>query len=415
MADVPDSGTVVDGRTPAKGLLPKHTLVWLLVGFAAVLTLVSVVTNLRATRAPKPVVEKVSAENPKQLEHYRTQLDADAERARAMASTKPPAPLDDPAKKTTRQGGTGTVSFDTAGVSSDTRAKREHDSLFASTMVVSRHPVAEASSGPSGRPGSAGPSAMDASLDDTVAAVLRAAKSQAPVPSPQLTAPVLPGADTQHTVAPPGKEKVGPVRTPPIAATGPMHLLLESTVLDGTLVDKLEGSNDSPVKALISGPVFSHNRQFVLIPDGTFAVGRAKAVQQYNETRLAVSFHRLEFPDGSTVSLDQYQGLDQAGDVGLHDKVNNHYLATFGRAAAVGILQGLGQRVGSSGFGGNGDNRTVVIEGVGNSTSSAFTTLLNRMPLPTIEIRPGHRLKIYLTSDLELPAWSRTGEVRPVR
>jgi type IV secretion system protein TrbI len=152
-----------------------------------------------------------------------------------------------------------------------------------------------------------------------------------------------------------------------------------------------------------------------LIPDGTFAVGRARAVQQYNETRLAVSFHRLEFPDGSTVSLDQYQGLDQAGDVGLHDKVNNHYLATFGRAAAVGILQGLGQRVGSSGFGGNGDNRTVVIEGVGNSTSSAFTTLLNRMPLPTIEIRPGHRLKIYLTSDLELPAWSRTGEVRPVR
>jgi type IV secretory pathway VirB10-like protein len=411
MADVSDPGTVVDGRTPAKGLLPKHLLVWLLVGFAAVLTLVSMVTNLRASRAPRPVVERVSTENPKQLESYRTQLDADAERARAMASTKPPAPLEDPvAKKPTRQTGGSTNTF----ADGDTRATREHDSLRAPTMVVSRHPVAEGSSGPSGRLGNAGPSALDASLDDTVAAVLRATKSQSPGQGPQLTAPAQPVAETPQPGA--GKEKAGPVRTPPISAVGPMHLLLESTVLDGTLVDKLEGSNESPVKALISGPVYSHNRQFVLIPDGTFALGRAKAVQQYNETRLAVAFHRLEFPDGSTVSLDQYPGLEQAGDVGLHDKVNNHYLATFGRAAAVGVLQGLGQLVGSRGFGGNGDHRTVILSGdVGNSTGSAFNTLLNRMPLPSIEIRPGHRLKIYLTSDLEIPAWSRVGEVRPVR
>ena len=139
-------------------------------------------------------------------------------------------------------------------------------------------------------------------------------------------------------------------------------------------------------------------------------------MQNYHETRLAVTFHRLEFPDGSTASLELDPGLDQAGDVGLHDRVNNHYLATFGRAAAVGVLAGLGQMVGYRGVGGSGNDRPVIIAGdVGSSTSTAVNTLLNQMPLPTVEITEGHRLKIYLTHDLALPAWSRTGDVRPIR
>lgn len=413
MTDDIEPGAVVDARITAKGLLPKHLLVWLLVGFAAVLTLVSAVTNVRASRAPKPLTaEHESTENPRQLESYRTQLDADAERARAMAREKPPAVVEDPKAKriAMRQGqwfGAGTE-----GLSAD-QPGRERTSLMAPTMVVSRHPVAEGQQGASGRAVSRETLAPEPTLDETVAAVLKASRGPQPTSVNPLAATTgNPVAVTPDAVT---EKPKGPVRTPPISAKGPLHLLLEGTVLDATLVDKLEGSNESPVKALISGPVYSHNRQLVLIPDGAFALGKAKAVAQYNETRLAVAFHRLELPDGSTVSLDQHPGLEQAGEVGLKDKVNNHYLATFGRAAAVGMLQGLGQSFGYRGIGG-GNNSPVIIAGdAGNSTSSAFNTLLNRMPLPTVEIRAGHRLHIYLTSDLELPAWSRVGESRPIR
>ena len=51
-----------------------------------------------------------------------------------------------------------------------------------------------------------------------------------------------------------------------------------------------------------------------------------------------MSFHRLIMPDGYSVSLDQFKGLDQIGDTGLRDKVNNHYLRIFGVSLAIGAL-----------------------------------------------------------------------------
>jgi len=56
---------------------------------------------------------------------------------------------------------------------------------------------------------------------------------------------------------------------------------------------------------------------------------------------------------------------------------------------------------------GNGD-RTVVIAGnVGDATAQATAQTMSRFlnRLPTVTIREGHRVKVYLTNDLELPAY----------
>ena len=69
-------------------------------------------------------------------------------------------------------------------------------------------------------------------------------------------------------------------------------------------------------------------------------------------------------PDGRTYRLDQFIGLNQIGDAGLRDQVNQHYWSTFGAAAAVGLISGLSQYLGSAGLAGGGDgNLTVVIGG----------------------------------------------------
>jgi type IV secretion system protein TrbI len=121
-------------------------------------------------------------------------------------------------------------------------------------------------------------------------------------------------------------------------------------------------------------------------------------------------FHRLLMPDGGTYRLDQFVGLNQIGDAGLKDRVTQHYLATFGAAAAVGLISGLSQFVGSAGLGqGDGADRTVIVAGgIGDATSQATQQVMNRFlnRLPTITIREGHRVKVYLTSDLELPAYA---------
>src|SRR5688500_20191768 len=75
---------------------------------------------------------------------------------------------------------------------------------------------------------------------------------------------------------------------------------------------------------------------------------------------LAVAFHRLLMPDGSTLRLDQFLGLNQIGDAGLRDKVNQHYWSTFGGAAAVGRSEE--RRVGKEYRGGGGWRPCVVEE-----------------------------------------------------
>jgi type IV secretion system protein VirB10 len=202
-----------------------------------------------------------------------------------------------------------------------------------------------------------------------------------------------------------------PPSTAPISASGPLHRLLEGTFIDTVLTNRLDGSSAAPVNCLVTNPVYSHSGQHVLIPAGARILGETKPVQALGETRLAVVFHRVLFPDGRTYGLNQFNGLNQVGDAGLRDQVNQHYLSTFGASAAVGLITGLSQFLGNVGFGGDGDRTIVIAGGVGNATSQATAQVMNRFlnRLPTVTIREGHRVKVYLTADVELPAYESHG------
>src|SRR5260221_13128578 len=72
-------------------------------------------------------------------------------------------------------------------------------------------------------------------------------------------------------------------------------------------------------------------------------MGKTKKVDPLGQTRLRVFFHRLIMPDGYSQSLDQFKGLNQTGDAGLRDQVNNHYLRIFGVSLAIGALGAVAQ------------------------------------------------------------------------
>ncbi len=169
----------------------------------------------------------------------------------------------------------------------------------------------------------------------------------------------------------------------------------EGTFLEAVLVTQLSGEFPGPVLAMVSAPLYSADRQRVLIPRGARVVGTAQAVQDRDQTRLAVAFHRLLLPDGSWVDL-QFTGLNQVGESALRDQVNRRYLSTFAAAGAVGALSGL-TLAGASPYG----LQAGVGQGLGGSATSMLDRYLNRMP--EITIRAGHRLRIWLTSDLLIP------------
>ena len=110
-------------------------------------------------------------------------------------------------------------------------------------------------------------------------------------------------------------------------------------------------------------------------------------------------------PDGYNVDLDQFHGLDQAGETGLKDKVNNHYLEIFGASIALGVIAGAAEATTASGYEENGSSmyRQGMAESLAASGANVLDKFIN-IP-PTITIREGHRIKIYLTQDLLLPAY----------
>ena len=190
------------------------------------------------------------------------------------------------------------------------------------------------------------------------------------------------------------------------AATGKAYVLFEGTILETVLLNRLTGDFNGPVECLITTDIYSHDRQHLLIPSGTKVLGEAKRVEAFGQTRLAVAFHRLIMPDGYSVSLDQFKGMNQISDTGLRDKVNNHYFKIFGASLAVGAIGGISE-AGSGGL--LTQSGTQSIEGgVGQSMGQTSQHILDKFlnVLPTITIREGHRVKIYLSGDLALPDYA---------
>jgi type IV secretion system protein VirB10 len=305
------------------------------------------------------------------------------------------------------------------------RTRREYESLFASNVVMSRRPEAQQlmsansafARSESMRPfDSAVPSPP--SLDEVADAVMRASARYAPPTPGASPMPTDSGFNVQATAPGVAATNTRPAATGPITSTGPRHRILEGTIIETVLTNRLDGGVAAPVNCLVTTPVHSHDGQYVLIPAGSRVLGDTNPVQGLGDTRLAVAFNRLVLPDGRTYPLEQFMGLNDIGDAGLRDQVNQHYRSTFGASAAVGLITGFAQYLGSAGLNRGAGDRTVVIAGnVGDATAQATAQTMNRFlnRLPTITIREGHRVKVYLTSDLELPAYdARTGDTRPL-
>ena len=176
--------------------------------------------------------------------------------------------------------------------------------------------------------------------------------------------------------------------------------IYEGSFLEAVLVTQLSGDFPGPVLAMVSVPFYSADRQRILVPRGSRVIGTAQAVMNQDQERLAVSFHRLIYPDGRWVTLE-FHGLNQVGEGALKDQVNRHYWSMFAAVGAVGVLSGLTLR-GSNPYGGGQQSfQAGAGQGLGQAAMQILDRFLNR--LPTLTIRAGHRLRIWFTSDVLIP------------
>jgi type IV secretion system protein TrbI len=186
---------------------------------------------------------------------------------------------------------------------------------------------------------------------------------------------------------------------------GTKYRVFEGTVLEAVLTNRLNGSFSGPVNCMLTTNVYSHDRQHLLIPQGTRVLGEVKRVTVLGQERLAVFFHRLVMPDGYSLSLDKFEGLNQIGETGLRDQVNHHYGQVFGMSLAIGAIAGFAQANNNSGV--FQSSTDAYREGVASNLSQSSLHVLDHYLniLPTVTIREGHRIKIYFAGDLLVPSF----------
>jgi type IV secretory pathway VirB10-like protein len=390
--DVLSSGvkmpSVIKNRIDAlPGVMPRHAQAWVIGGLALVMVIVIAFSGGKSPKPSPSPLPPVAPINPNsgRIEDYKRRIEeATAKLNQERAQW---------AKEQQTQMGTLTNAGISSGIRStassyvgagsregnwieDDRAKREYQSLYSSNLALTYRKQER----------------LDPAT--TLAPTLVAATARSSYRD---------GEDLEST-----EDKNGE-RTKKNSslnrAIGPQYRIFEGSFLETVLTNRLDGAFSGPVNCMTTIDMYSHNGQHVLIPAGSRALGEVKRVDSFGQERLAVVFHRLIMPDGYTVDLDQFRGLNQVGETGLKDQINHHYLQVFGVSIALGAVGGFSAANTLSGT--DVTAADAYRQGVAESLSQSSMRILDRYLniLPTITIREGQRVKIYLMDDLLLPAY----------
>jgi type IV secretion system protein VirB10 len=385
-----------DKRITPEGVVPKQAQGYVIAGLAVLILMAVMFSKNHSKPASKeaaPSPQAVSTDvNQRKIQELEQDLSADQRQSQQQATAQRAGTASAPA-------GTATGNNPTqSGVAAP--AAQLPPPVVAQSTEPPRDPVADAEKA--------------LAFKARFASNLVTAEDNAPRPLAEssgaggtpIRSPSLPQAATAQPAA---ASTSGNKRAPEVnvnSAHGQPFVVFEGTTIDTVLVNRLDGEFAGPLKVMVTNPIYSQDRQHLLIPEGTFILGDVQKVAGLGQKRLAVTFHRLLMPDGYSVDLDQFHGLDQAGSTGLKDKVNNHYVEIFGASIALGVIAGAAEATNlNQGY--NESGSEAYKSGISSSLSQSSANVLDRfinIP-PTITIREGHRIKVYITQDMLLPAY----------
>ena len=403
---------VIQDKAPKPpGLLPKNVQSWLLASLAVLMVLIMWLTGgkkppvpTRATPSAPAVQAPLEVNEAKIVDLQSRIQELQREQAvaqNALAQQNRTLTSGGPDQQSVAQSAAGSNPPERTEDSIQAeRKKREYLSLFASNVALT-YRKSQATAAPR-----EGELPSSAAADGNTAQLAELLKPLQPPAVPTLNQTPVKDSAAESNRKEGNRNPVAAPASAPAAATGKTYVLFEGIVLETVLVNRLDGQMSGPIECLLTTDVYSHDRQHLLIPAGTKLLGETRKVESFGQSRLAVSFHRLIMPDGYSTSLDHFQGLNQIGDAGLRDQVNNHYFRIFGASLAIGAIGAVA--VGGTSGALTASGTDLMRQGFAQSTAQSSAQILDKFlnVLPTITIREGHRVKVYLSGDLVLPDYA---------
>lgn len=181
------------------------------------------------------------------------------------------------------------------------------------------------------------------------------------------------------------------------------------SIIPGVMITGINSDLPGQITGQVRQNVYdSATGRFILIPAGARLVGTYDSGISAGQERVLVAWNDIIFPDGSRLSLDTMPGADKSGIAGMKDKVDNHYVRTFGQAFLLSLFSAgaqLSQTRGS--VNGSFSASQIMAAAIGMQAYSLGSQLIRRglNIQPTLEISPGMEFSIMVTKDIILPPW----------
>ena len=207
------------------------------------------------------------------------------------------------------------------------------------------------------------------------------------------------------TTADPGAESAGPnggpgagddtaIRATIIRNRG--SLVPQGTLIAAVLETPIDSSRPGLARAIVSKDARGFDGSRVLIPRGSRLIGEYRADVAPGLRRVLVTWTRLIRPDGVAIRIGS-PSADSLGGAGIAGRVNTHFFERFANAVlqsalTVGVNLASQRRSGSN----------AVYVGVPGQVGTLGQSLLpNVSPNPTIKVRQGAEIAIFVARDLD--------------
>jgi|HubBroStandDraft_6_1064221.scaffolds.fasta_scaffold56646_2 type IV secretory pathway VirB10-like protein len=184
------------------------------------------------------------------------------------------------------------------------------------------------------------------------------------------------------------------------------YLLAAGSVVSAVLLTALNSDLPGEVGAQVVRDVYdSPTQTVVLIPKGAKLVGRCVSAVIHGQKRVALTWVRVNLPNGATIDLPSEPATDERGAAGVPADVDNHVFRTFsaaGIAAAIGAGVELSQPQNGSSVLTTPTVGQVLAGSLGQELGTVGLEIVRReldVP-PTLTIPPGALFNLLLTTDL---------------
>lgn len=171
-------------------------------------------------------------------------------------------------------------------------------------------------------------------------------------------------------------------------------LVPQGTLIAAVLETPIDSSRPGLARAIVSREARGFAGSRVLIPRGSRLIGEYRSDAAPGQKRVLVTWTRLIRPDGVAIRIGS-PAADALGGAGIAGRVNTHFFERFANAVlqsalTVGVNLASQPRAGS------------VIVGVPGQLNTLGQTLLpNVNPQPTIKVRQGAEISIFVARDLD--------------